>query len=96
MAQTKDTQGWPPESALDAGDADEADASGRYDAGRGLRWYVCDKCGFPFPSNELDIHPVTGLRLCRVGPNDYDEYPDSDPRLQGNYHSRLYPDEVTV
>ena len=86
----RSTQGWPPESALDAGDADEANASGRYLAPRGVRWYTCDKCGFLFKSTDTRISEVTGLRLCTTGPNDYDDY-SQDPRILGNYHSKIYP-----
>jgi len=91
----RSTQGWPPESALDAGDADESNASGRYLTGRGIRWYTCDKCGFLFPSTDVKIHPISNLRLCTTGPNDYDEISPSDPRVKQNYFSRVYPEETT-
>ncbi len=92
MANTRDTQGWPPESTLDAGDADEADASGLFDT-PGERWYRCDKCGFLFPSSETLIEEATGLRLCLTGPTDYG-IDESDPRLIGNNLGRVYPEEV--
>ena len=83
-----DDQGWPPESALDAGDADEADASGRYLTPRGIRWYVCDKCGFLYPSDETVIDDITGRRVCTI--KCQDEYDENDPRLGGNYFSRVF------
>jgi hypothetical protein len=75
LANTRDTQGWPPESTLDAGDADFADASGRYVSKRGDRWYDCDKCGFLYPASETIIDETTGLRVCLD--HDYDK-PDAD------------------
>jgi hypothetical protein len=89
---TQDTQGWPPESELDAGDASETQASGRYPTERGVRWYSCDKCGFLFPDYELMRDPVTGLLECTTGPNDYDAVED-DPRIKGLQFSRTLPDE---
>ena len=89
----RSTQGWPPESALDAGDADKADASGMYDT-PGERWYECDRCGFLFPSSETIIEEATGRRVCLTGPSDYDEENGVDPRLIGNQISRVYPEEV--
>lgn len=93
---TRSTQGWPPESTLDAGDADEADASGLYDT-PGERWYECDRCGFLFPKSETRVEEITGLRVCTTGPEDYDEPDPKDPRLRGFAGARLFQgtEEVT-
>lgn len=92
MAVTRSTQGWPPESVLDAGDGSETEASGLWDT-PGERWYSCAKCGFLFPSSDTVIDELTGLRVCTTGPNDYDDH-DNDPRLRGAYLSRVFPEEV--
>lgn len=91
MAQS--TQGWPPESVLDAGDADEEDASALRNT-PGERWYSCDKCGQLFAESDTIIDEITGLRVCTTGPNDYDRVDPDDVRLKGI--SRLFlPEEAT-
>lgn len=69
MAITRDTQGWPPETTLDAGDASEENASGLWETNE--RWRTCDKCGFQFPESDTILDEKTGLRLCLTGPKDY-------------------------
>lgn len=88
----RDTQGWPPESALDAGDASEANASGLFDT-PGQRWYTCDRCGFLFPESETVLEELTGLRVCLTGPSDYDRVDPGDRRLQSNLGSLLFFEE---
>ena len=90
---TRSSQGWPPESTLDAGDGSEAEASGLYPT-PGERWYQCAHCGFLFRSSDTVIDEVTGFRVCTTGPSDYDNH-ENDPRVRGNYLSRVYPEEVT-
>lgn len=90
----RDTQGWPPESTLDAGDADEADASGLSDT-PGERWYECARSGQLFRSSETVIEEITGFRVAK----DFEDIPDErDPRIRGIGASRLFPggeEEVT-
>jgi len=93
MAVTRSTQGWPPESTIGAGDADEADASGLSNT-PGERWYSCDRCGFLFPTSQLIIEVETGLRVCTTGPHDHDKPSPDDIRAKSM--SRLFlPEEVT-
>jgi hypothetical protein len=83
---TRDTQGWPPESTLDAGDADEADASALWYSEE--RWYTCDRCGQMFPKSRTIIEDETGLRVCTVGPHDHDKPSPDDFRRRSM--SRLF------
>ncbi len=93
MAVTRSTQGWPPESELDAGDADENEASGRFNT-PGERWYSCERCGQLFPSSQLIIEVETNLRVCTTGPHDHDKPSPDDIRAKST--SRLFlPEEVT-
>ncbi len=90
---TRDTQGWPPESVLDAGDADEADASALRNT-PGERWYECERCGQLFAESDTAIETTTNLRVCTTGPNDFDRVDPDDIRLLGT--SRLFlPEEST-
>lgn len=82
----RSTQGWPPESTLDAGDADENDASGLHDT-PGERWYEDDRSGWLFPSSETHLEPITGLRVS----DRFGDIPDpKDPRLRGIGNSRVF------
>ena len=89
------TKGWPPDSTLDADDADFNDASGLFDT-PDARWYTCDKCGQLFPSFDTIIDAITGARLCIAGPFDADDNPDNDPRLTGNFLARVYSGEEEI
>ena len=83
-----DTQGWPPESALDAGDANEDNASGIYDEGAGIRWYECQRSGMLFPSSEMEFEEITGLHVAER----FADRPDPmDPRLSGVGGLRIFP-----
>jgi len=38
------------------------------------RWYQCDRCGFTFHESDTAIDPKSGLRVCLIGPRDYDDH----------------------
>lgn len=90
----RDSQGWPPESVLNAGDASEANASGFHDTPR-QRWYQCARCHFIYPMNETIIEENTKKRVCK---KDYDPIDKNDPRQRGIHLSRMFPgsEEVTT
>lgn len=81
-----DTTGWT-----------EADASGLWPVDRGVRWYRCDRCGFLFPSTDVQVEPHTGLRTCTTGPNCHDEQSKNDPALLKLYQQLIFltDEEVT-
>jgi hypothetical protein len=58
------------------------------------RWYQCDRCGFTFHESDTAIDPRTGLRVCTIGPNDYDE-PDTgrDAVVLTNPRTPYYTEE---
>ncbi len=38
------------------------------------RWYQCERCGFLFHESDMAIDPKSGLRVCLIGPRDYDDH----------------------
>ena len=44
---------------------------GWYEQGR---WYQCARCGWDFHESDMAIDPKSGLRVCTIGPHDYDDH----------------------